>query len=176
MTLDDIQSILISEERIQERVRALAAEIDEAFAGAEILAVGVLTGAFVFLADLVRHLKSPVRFAFLKADSYGDGTRPGELSLTVVGESGFSGRDVLLVEDILDTGNTLHGILELIQKEGPRSLKSVVLVDKPARREVEVTPDFTGFTVPDEFIVGYGLDHAQRYRNLPYIGVLRTGE
>ena len=117
-----------------------------------------------------------MRFAFLKADSYRDGTRPGELRLTVVGEDDFEGKDLLVVEDILDTGNTLRVILAALRERGPSSVRSVVLVDKPDRREVDITADFVGFEIPDEFIVGYGLDHAQRFRNLPFIGVLRTGD
>lgn len=172
---EDIESVLLTEAEIKARVRELAGEIAESHGDGELVAVGVLTGAFVFLADLVRHLRNPVRFTFVKADSYGDGTRPGELRLTMMGEQDLRDRDVLVVEDILDTGRTLAGILAILREKGPRTLRSVVLLDKPARREVEVQADFTGFTVPDRFIVGYGLDHAQRYRNLPFIGVLGVG-
>jgi hypoxanthine phosphoribosyltransferase len=170
----EVESVLLEPEVIEARVRQLAAEIAAAFAEREMLAVGVLTGAFVFLADLVRHIRGRVQFAFVKAESYGDGTKPGDLSLTLVGESDLAGRDVLVVEDILDTGRTLRGLLDLFRARGARSVRSVVLLDKKSRREVPVEADFVGFTVPDVFLVGYGLDHAQRFRNLPYIGVLRA--
>jgi hypoxanthine phosphoribosyltransferase len=138
-----------------------------------IVAVGVLTGAFVFLADLIRHLECPVEVAFVRAESYRESTRPGELEVDIVGAPALEDRDVLVVEDILDTGRSLVRILEEVRAAGPRTLSTVVLLDKRERREVEVTVDFTGFTVPDEFLVGYGLDHARRYRHLPYVGVLR---
>jgi hypoxanthine phosphoribosyltransferase len=173
MDESSVERVLLSRERIETRVRELADEISEFYRGGEVVAVGVLTGAFVFLADLVRHLPNPVRFAFLKADSYADGTMPGDLRITLVGETDLAGRDVLVVEDILDTGRTLRGILETLGRQKPRSLRTVVLLDKAARREVDISADFVGFPVPDAFLVGYGLDHAQRYRNLPYVGVLR---
>ncbi len=164
--------MLLSAEAIGTRVREMAADIARAYEGREIVAVGVLTGAFVFLADLVRHLPNQVRFTFLKASSYGEGTRPGELSVTLVGETALAGKDVLVVEDILDTGRTLVRILDILRQSHPRTLRTAVLLDKKARREVDISADFTGFSVPDEFLVGYGLDHAQTYRNLPFVAVL----
>ncbi|MCU0726430.1 MAG: hypoxanthine phosphoribosyltransferase [Planctomycetes bacterium] len=174
MTEPDVERVLLSRERIETRVCELAGEIAAVYGDGEIVAVGVLTGAFVFLADLVRHLPNRVRFSFLKADSYATGTYPGALSVTLVGETDLSGRDVLVVEDILDTGRTLEGILGILRRRGPRTLRTVVLLDKVSRREVAISADFVGFPVPDAFLVGYGLDHAQRYRNLPYVGVLRS--
>ncbi|MEN8148547.1 MAG: hypoxanthine phosphoribosyltransferase [Planctomycetota bacterium] len=172
MNADDIDRVLLDADSLRHRVADLAAEIDRSFAGEEILAVGVLNGAFVFLADLVRALASPVQVAFLRAASYGGGTRPGELSVEAVGEVDLEGKNVLIVEDILDTGRSLLGIRAAIEAARPKRLEIVVLLDKAERREVNVAADHIGFAVPDEFLVGYGLDYAGRYRNLPYVGVL----
>jgi hypoxanthine phosphoribosyltransferase len=172
MAEGEIERVLLTEEQIRERVGALAAEISRECEGRAITALGVLTGAFVFLADLLRRLECPAEVGFVRAESYRDGTRPGALDVEIVGAPALRGRDVLVVEDILDTGRSLAGILEAVRGEGPRSLRTVVLLDKRERREVEVDVDHVGFTVPDEFLVGYGLDHAQRFRHLPYVGVL----
>ena len=129
----------------------------------EILAVGVLTGAFVFLADLVRHLDRPASVGFLKATSYRDGTRPGALDIELVGALDLAGRDVLLVEDIVDTGLTLDYIRHLLLGRHPVSLKIVTLLDKKERRRIDVPIDYVGFTIPDAFVIGYGLDYQQKY-------------
>ncbi len=169
----DIDHVLLSAGEIEARVAAMARDIDRRREGAEITAVGVLTGGFVFLADLVRRLRGPVRVGFVRAASYGEGTRPGELTVEILTDREIEGRDVLLVEDIVDTGRSLAGLLRTLAGHRPRSLRTAVLLDKKARREVEVPLDHVGFPVPDEFLVGYGLDYAGRYRNLPYVGVLR---
>lgn len=168
----DIERVLLDAEVIRERIRGLAREISATYGEREITAVGVLTGAFVFLADLLRELPNPTRVIFARACSYRDGSRPGELEVELVGRPDLTGRDVLLVEDIVDTGRSLLRLGQVLRDAGSRSVRSVVLLDKRERREVEARADFTGFEVPDEFLVGYGLDYADRYRHLPYVGVL----
>jgi hypoxanthine phosphoribosyltransferase len=173
MAEKDIERVLLTADEIADRVNSLAGEIRSRLGDGEIVAVGVLTGAFVFLADLVRRLGGNVDVRFLRAASYRDGTRPGELRIEPAGDLSLAGRDVLVVEDIVDTGKSLEGILRWLQERGPRSITSAVLLDKPDRREVDVSADFVGFEVPDEFLVGYGLDYAGRYRNLSSVAVLR---
>lgn len=168
----DVERVLLTAEEIHARVRELAAKIRDRLGGGEIVAVGVLTGAFVFLADLARELGGDVRIVLVRASSYRDGTRPGEISVEIPGETDFEGRDVLLVEDIVDTGRSLVALKKTISLRQPGSITTVALLDKPARREVDVAADLTGFTVPDEFLVGYGLDYAGLYRNLPDVSIL----
>jgi len=168
----DVESVLFTAEEIAGRVRILAREIRGLIGEREIVAVGVLTGAFVFLSDLVRELKGPVRVLLARACSYGDGTRPGEVRVELPKELNLKGRDILLVEDIVDTGRSLKAMVEALSGHRPRSLTTVALLDKPKRREVDIAADFIGFKVPDEFLVGYGLDHAGLYRNLPDVCVL----
>jgi hypoxanthine phosphoribosyltransferase len=168
----EVDRVLFTSDEIATRVRILAGEIRERVGTDEIVAVGVLTGAFVFLSDLVRVLDGPVRVLLARTSSYGEGTRPGELNVEIPGEMDLEGRDILLVEDIVDTGRSLKALVEALGEHRPRSLTTVALLDKPARREVDFAADFTGFMVPDEFLVGYGLDHAGLYRNLPDICVL----
>ena len=173
MAHPDIERVLLGPEEIGRRVGELAGEISRACAPGPVTAVGVLTGAFVFLSDLLRCMEVPVVVAFVRAESYRDGTRPGELRVEVLGDPDLAGKDVLVVEDILDTGRSLTGIVREISARKPRSLRTAVLLDKEERREALFVADFTGFPVPDEFLVGYGLDYAGRYRDLPYVGVLR---
>jgi hypoxanthine phosphoribosyltransferase len=166
---------MISAKSIAARVEELAAEITAHFAGTEkLVVVGLLRGSFVFIADLVREIDLPVEVDFLEASSYGSGTessREVRLLKDLSGE--IAGRDVLVVEDIVDTGFTLHHVLGLLRARGPARLKVCALLDKPSRREVVMKADWTGFEIPDEFVVGYGIDFAQRNRNLPYIGKVR---
>jgi hypoxanthine phosphoribosyltransferase len=168
----DIERVLLSAAEIERRVAEMASEIALCFEGQEVTALGILNGAFVFLSDLLRALPCPTRVGFLHASSYGDGTRPGELAVETVGPLDLADRDVLIVEDILDTGRSLKRITEVVSEAGPSSLRVAVLLDKTDRREVPAQADHIGFTVPDEFLVGYGLDYAGRYRHLPYVGVL----
>jgi hypoxanthine phosphoribosyltransferase len=166
-------TVLISAERIQERVEELASAISEKYRDTELVVVGVLRAAVIFLADLVRGLDLPARLDFLSASSYGDGTSPQQpvvLSPGLIPD--VTGRDVLLVDTVLDSGRTLRDAVELLRSAGPRSLSVCVLVRKEGAQEVEAPAEFVGFTVPDRFLVGYGLDYAQRYRNLPYIAAL----
>ncbi|MEN9062512.1 MULTISPECIES: hypoxanthine phosphoribosyltransferase [Ponticoccus] len=166
---------MISAKSIAARIEALAREIDAAFADTEkLVVVGLLRGSFVFIADLVRELRLPVEVDFLEASSYGDAMESSrEVRILKDLRSGVEGRDVLVVEDIVDTGHTLHHVTGLLRSRGPARLKSIALLDKPTRREVDFRSDWLGFEIPDEFVVGYGIDFAQRNRNLPYIGKVR---
>jgi len=139
--------------------------------------VGLLRGSFVFISDLVRELDLPIEVDFLEASSYGDAMQSSrEVRILKDLRAPIEGRDVLVVEDIVDTGHTMRHVLGLLGARGPARLRSIALLDKPTRREVEVQADWTGFTIPDEFVVGYGIDYAQRNRNLPYIGKVRFTE
>lgn len=171
---EDLQSVLVTEERIRERVREIAAEISRDFAGKDLVVLGVLRGAFVFVADLVRALTIPATVDFIAIESYGAGTRSsGVVRLTKDMKESIEGRHVLVVEDIVDSGRTLHYLLQLMEARRPASMAVCALLQKPSRHEVDVTVRYRGFSVPDEFVVGYGLDYDQRYRGLPCIGVLK---
>ncbi|WP_220749398.1 MULTISPECIES: hypoxanthine phosphoribosyltransferase [Jannaschia] len=169
---------MISAKAIAARIEALARDIEARFAGTDkLVVVGLLRGSFVFIADLVRELDLPVEVDFLEASSYGDAmesSREVRILKDLRGEIG--GRDVLVVEDIVDTGFTLHHVLALLQSREPERLETIALLDKPSRREVDIKATWTGFEIPDEFVVGYGIDYAQRNRNLPYIGKVRFPE
>ena len=169
-------SVLFTPERIQERVGELGAEICAGYPeGREFHLLSVLKGGVVFVADLMRAIARPVTVDFVRLASYGSGTRPaGPPRLTKDLDDDVGGRDVLIVEDMVDTGRTLARLIRLVRARRPRTLRTVALMDKPSRREVEVGVDHVGFTIPDRFVVGYGLDYGERYRNLPYIGVLDT--
>ena len=166
---------MISAKSIAARIEALAREISETFAGTDkLVVVGLLRGSFVFIADLVRELDLPVEIDFIEASSYGDGmesSREVRILKDLRGEIG--GRDVLVVEDIVDTGFTLDAVVKLLRSRGPARMETIALLDKPSRREVNVRATWTGFEIPDEFVVGYGIDYGQRNRNLPHIGRVR---
>jgi hypoxanthine phosphoribosyltransferase len=166
---------MISAKAIAARVEALAREITAHFAGTEkLVVVGLLRGSFVFIADLVREIDLPVEVDFLEASSYGSGTESSREVRILKDLSGeIAGRDVLVVEDIVDTGFTLHHVVRLLKARGPKRLEVCALLDKPSRREVDMRATWTGFVIPDEFVVGYGIDYAQRNRNLPFIGKVR---
>ncbi|MDB6058471.1 MAG: hypoxanthine phosphoribosyltransferase [Verrucomicrobiales bacterium] len=170
---NEIEKVLISESEIARRVTELALEIEKEYSGRDLVVVALLNGTVLFLADLIRQLSLPLRLDFIGVSSYGAGTESGNLVFTKELRLDVKGRDVLLVDDILDTGRTLTRVKAKLKKLKPRRIKICVLLDKPSRREESVTPDYVGFTIPNEFVVGYGLDFAERYRNLPYIGVLR---
>jgi hypoxanthine phosphoribosyltransferase len=169
----EVERVLITEEQIARRVRRLAREIERDFAGRDLVIVPLLTGTVMFMADLLRHLSLPLRIDFMGVSSYGAGTQSGELVITKELRMEVRGRDVLLVDDILDTGRTLKRVSEKLRLLKPRSLKSCVLLDKKARRVEKIEADYVGFEIPDFFVVGYGLDFAERYRNLPFVGVLK---
>ncbi|HVM48027.1 MAG TPA: hypoxanthine phosphoribosyltransferase [Candidatus Acidoferrum sp.] len=168
----EVERILITEECIARRVRELSRDLERDFTGRELVVVSLLNGTVMFLADLIRHLSLPLRLDFIGVSSYGAGTESGELVFTKELRLDVRGRDVLLVDDILDTGKTMYRVLGKLRLLKPRRIKACVLLDKPARRVEDVEADYVGFEIPDFFVVGYGLDFAERYRNLPFVGVL----
>lgn len=169
---------LISAKSIAARIEDLAKEIELEFKGTDkLIVVGLLRGSFVFIADLVRELNLPVEVDFLEASSYGDEmVSSKEVRILKDLRVAIEGKDVLLVEDIVDTGFTLHHVTNLLRSRSPAKLKTIALLDKPSRRETEIKADWTGFEIPDEFVVGYGIDYAQRNRNLSFIGKVRFVE
>lgn len=170
--LPDIDRVLISASKIQRRVGELGAQISRDYSGQAPMAVGVLKGVFFFMADLLRHISLPISVDFMAISSY-EGNSGGAVKILKDLDLSIAEQHVLLVEDIVDTGMTLNRILERLRSHRPASLKVCALLDKRARRLVDVPLDYIGFEVPDEFVVGYGLDYHQRYRNLPFIGVLK---
>lgn len=170
---EDIADTLVSEKEIQAKVAELGRRISEDYAGNEILLIGLLRGAIVFLADLMRVITIPVRLDFIGISSYGASTESGAVRLVMDLETDIAGRHVLVVEDIVDTGKTLSYLLENLKARQPASLRVCALLDKPERRTVPITIDYVGFEIPDKFVVGYGLDFAEGYRNLPFVGVLK---
>jgi hypoxanthine phosphoribosyltransferase len=169
----EVERILITEAQLAKRVRSLSAQIERDFRGREMVVVSLLSGTVMFLADLIRHLSLPMRLDFIGVSSYGAGTTSGELAFTKELRLDVRGRDVLLVDDILDTGRTMKRVLAKLRKLKPRRIKTCVLLDKRARRVEKVRADYVGFRIPDLFVIGYGLDYAERYRNLPFVGVLK---
>jgi len=167
---------LISAKRIAARIEALSHEIEAEFAGTEkLVVVGLLRGSFIFIADLVRELDLPVEVDFVETSSYGNAMESSrEVRILKDLRGDIAGRDVLVVEDIVDTGHTLAHVLNLLQSRAPARLRTIALLDKPSRREADIRADWTGFEIPDGFVVGYGIDYAQRDRNLPYIGAVRV--
>jgi hypoxanthine phosphoribosyltransferase len=164
---------LLPAARIQKRIREMAAEIRKDFPGEPLHLVGVLKGAAFFLSDLARHIPGDVSFDFIAVSSYGKDTKSsGQVRLTRDLDSSIEGRTVIVVEDILDTGVTLNYLLRIFQQRRPKHLRVAVLLDKPDRRVTSVGADYVGFTIPNEFVVGFGLDYAERYRNMPSVGVL----
>ncbi len=166
---------ILSQEAIQEKVKEIARQIERDYEGKEVVFVGVLKGAFIFLADLVRNIeKVDVLIDFIKVSSYGASTETsGVVRLDFDTTMNLEGRHVILVEDILDTGLTLRYLKELLEKKNPLSLRIAVLLDKFERRKVQIEAEYVGFRVPDKFLVGYGLDYAERYRNIPYVMELK---
>ncbi|HXY25535.1 MAG TPA: hypoxanthine phosphoribosyltransferase [Candidatus Acidoferrum sp.] len=168
--------VLIQGGRIQKRIRELAKEIRRNFPNEQLHLVSVLKGGVFFLTDLARNIPGPVSFDFIAVSSYGENTHSsGQVRLTRDLDSSIEGRTVIVVEDILDTGMTLQYLLRLFQQRKPKHLRVAVLLDKPGRRIAAVQADYVGFSIPNEFVVGYGLDYSERYRNLPYVGVLMLG-
>lgn len=170
----DIDHILFNEEQLKARVREIAGQSDRDFAGKEPMLISVLRGSFIFMADLMRSITLPCTVDFMAVSSYGAGTTSsGQVKITKDLSESIEGRDIIVVEDILDSGNTLSYLLQILQARHPASMKLCTLLDKPDRRIKPVHVDYSGFSIPDEFVVGYGLDFAEKYRNLPYIGVLK---
>jgi hypoxanthine phosphoribosyltransferase len=169
---NEVERILISREQIAGKIRTLSREIEKDFAGREMVVVSLLNGTVMFLADLIRHLSLPLRLDFIGVSSYGVGTQSGDLIYTKELRLDVRDRDVLLVDDILDTGKTLIRVTEKLRALKPCRIKTCVLLNKAARRTENIEADYVGFEIPDLFVVGYGLDFAERYRNLPFVGVL----
>jgi len=166
-------AVLIDQEELAARIADLAREIRQDFPTGQLHFVCVLKGAFLFLGDLIRAMDGHVTIDFMACSSYGSGTTStGEVRLSKDLDSGLEGRDVIIVEDIVDTGLTLHYLQEILLARGPRSLRTACLLSKPSRRKIDVKVDYVGFTIEDRFVVGYGLDYAEQYRNLPYIAIL----
>ena len=170
----DILKVLLPEEEIKARVQVLGDQLYEAFHDKNPLFVGVLKGCFIFMADLVRAAQLKSELEFIGVSSYHNGTKSsGVVQITRDLQEDINGRDIIIVEDILDSGNTLVFLKNYLMAKGAASITIVTLLDKPSRREKAITADYAGFVVPDEFVVGYGLDYAQQYRNMPYIGILK---
>ncbi len=172
--LQDIDKVLISEQELAQRVQELGAEISEYYKDKDLMMISVLKGSVVFMADLMRSITIPAAIDFMAVSSYGSGVKTsGVVRILKDLDCPLEGKDLLVVEDILDSGVTLNYLRELLRERGPNSIRIVTLLDKPERRTAPVTADYAGFVVPDEFVVGYGLDYDEHYRNLPFVGVLK---
>ncbi len=170
---DDVDAVLIPADQLQDRIGQLARQITVDYAGRDTVIVALLSGTVMFLADLMRRLEFPMRLDFMGVSSYGSGTESGQLVYTKELKLSIRGRHVLVVDDILDTGKTLRSVTAKLAELGPASLKTCVLLDKPERRSGQFEVDYVGFSIPNLFVVGYGLDYDERYRNLPFVGVLK---
>ena len=171
----DIDHILVSEQQLRDKVAELGAAISRDYAGRDLLLVSILKGAVVFMADLMRAVTIPCSIDFMVVSSYGGAntTTTGLVKIIKDLDQDLTGKDVLIVEDILDTGVTLSHLVPMLQMRNPNSVKICAILSKPSRRQADIEPDYKGFDVPDEFVVGYGLDYDEKYRNLPYVGVLK---
>ena len=172
---DDIQTVLVSEEQLKAKVAELGAQISRDYAGKDLLLVSILKGAVVFMADLMRAVTIPCSIDFMVVSSYG-GTNTQTTGLVKIVkdlDADLSGREVLIVEDVLDTGVTLSHLVPMLKMRNPNSVRICAILDKPPRRKTSITADYQGFEVPDAFVVGYGLDYDEKYRNLPFVGVLK---
>lgn len=171
---DDICAVLVSEQQLKDKVAQLGAQISQDYAGKDLVLVSILKGAVVFMADLMRAVTIPCSIDFMVVSSYGAGTTTtGLVKIIKDLDSDLSGKDVLIVEDILDTGVTLSNLVPMLKMRDPNSVRICAILDKPSRRRADIQADYIGFQVPDEFVVGYGLDYDEKYRNLPYVGVLK---
>ena len=172
--IQDVKEILFDEEQIRERVAQLGAEITADYEGKDLVLASVLRGSYIFMADLSREIKLPLAIDFMAVSSYGSGTSSsGQVEIKKDLSDSIEGKDLLIVEDILDSGNTLYYLMDILRIRKPASIRICTLLDKPERRAKPITADYCGFTIPDAFVVGYGLDYDEKYRNLPYIGVLK---
>jgi len=170
----DVEYVMLTAKQIAKRIKAVAKQLDKLYQGRKPVVVCILKGSVVFFSDLIRQMKTPLTIDFMAVSSYGNGTKStGELTVKKDLSTDIQGRDVLIVEDIIDSGNTLYKLKKLLNARLPNSVNIVTLLDKPERREVPMEPEYTCFTIEDEFVVGYGLDYAEEYRNLPYVGVLK---
>ena len=170
----DIDYVMIDEKAIKRKVKAMAKQLDKLYEGRVPVVVCILKGSVMFFADLIRNMKTSLTIDFMAVSSYGNGTKStGEIKILKDLSTDITGRDVLIVEDIIDSGNTLYNLKKLLNSREPASVNIVTLLDKPQRREVPMQPEYTCFEIEDEFVIGYGLDYAEEYRNLPYVGVLK---
>ena len=170
----DLESVMFDEETIAAKVAELGQQIAKDYEGKDVVVVGILNGAAVFFTDLIRQIKLPINIDFIAASSYGDAAvSSGKVNIKKDLNKDIAGRHVLLVEDIIDSGITMNNLMTLLRERKPASIKLCALLSKPSRRQVDVNIDYCGFEVPDEFLVGYGLDYAEKYRNLPVVGVLK---
>ncbi|MBZ4646739.1 MAG: hypoxanthine phosphoribosyltransferase [Petroclostridium sp.] len=173
--LNDIAKVLITQEQLQEKTKELGKIISEDYRGKRLMVVCVLKGGVMFTTDLIREISIPVEIDFMAVSSYGASTSTsGVVRILKDLETDIEGKDILIVEDIIDSGLTLKYLKELLISRGPKSVKICTILNKPARRQAEVHVDYKGFDIPDEFVVGYGLDYAEKYRNLPFVGVLKS--
>ena len=169
--MEVIVEVLISREKVEERIKELAKEIEKDYAGKELVCVGLLKGSVMFMADLIKAVDLDLRIDFMKVSSYGSGTNStGVVKILKDVDVDLAGKDVLIVEDIIDTGLTILNVKDFLSKKNPNSVRVCTLLDKPSRRVVEVKGEYVGFEIPDEFVVGYGLDLDEKYRNLPFVG------
>ncbi len=173
--MEDMAKILISEEELDKISTRVAKEISRDYAGKKLLLVGILKGAILFMADLMKKLDIPAQIDFMKVSSYGAGTvSSGQIKITLdLNRPDIAETDILIIEDIVDSGRTLNTLTALLRERGAKSVRTCSLLDKPSRREVDFTPDYIGKEIPDEFVIGYGLDYDEDYRTLPFIGVLK---
>ena len=170
----NVEYVMLNEEQIETRVKELAQQLDKLYEGRTPVVVCILKGSVIFFSDLIKNMKTSLTIDFMSVSSYGSGTKStGEVVIKKDLSTDIQGRDVLIVEDIIDSGNTLYNLKRLLNGRSPKSVNIVTLLDKPQRREVPIEPEYTGFTIEDEFVIGYGLDYDEEYRNLPYVGVLK---
>lgn len=170
-------SVMISQEEVENRIQEMADQISREYAGKEITLICILKGSVFFTCELAKRITVPVKLDFMQASSYGDGTKTtGVIEIKKELDESIEGKNVIVIEDIIDSGRTLSFLLKVLSARNPQSLKLCTLLDKPDRREIKVDVDYTGFKIPDAFVVGYGLDYAQKYRNLPYIGIVELEE
>lgn len=171
---DFIKEVLVSEEEINKRIKELGSKITKDYMNKDLVVIGILKGAVIFMSELCKNIKFPITMDFMAVSSYGKSSiSTGEVRIIKDLDFSVEGKDLLIVEDIIDTGLTLNYLTEILKKRGANSVKICTLLDKPDRRSVEVNIDYLGFEIPDEFVVGYGLDFAEQYRNLPYVGSLK---
>lgn len=170
----DVEKILVSQRQIARRVKEMAKQLDKLYEGRKPVVVCILKGSSIFFSDLIRNMKTKLTVDFMSVSSYGSGTKSsGNVVIKQDLTTDIKGRDVLIVEDIIDSGNTLYNLKKILNERLPASVNIVTLLDKPDRREVPMEPEYTCFVIEDEFVIGYGLDYAEAYRNLPYVGVLK---
>ena len=170
----DVEKILFTQEELKDRVRELGRQITEDYQGKEVAVASVLRGSYIFMADLTRAIELPITVDFMAVSSYGAGTvSSGQVEIKKDLSDSIEGKNLIIVEDILDSGNTLYYLMDVLRARKPESIRICTLLDKPERRTKPIRADYTGFTIPDAFVVGYGLDYNEKYRNLPYIGILK---